>query len=63
MGRQHHEPVSFFGGEESFLNLVERDERKEDICIKNGIALIHFDYRMTVNKENILKLIRFAQKV
>lgn len=63
MGKQHYEPVSFFGGEESFLSLVERDKRKKDICIKNDIVLIHFDYRMAVSKESILKLIQFTHKV
>jgi len=42
-GKQHFEPVDFFGGEESFKNTVERDERKKQICIENDCLLIYVE--------------------
>ena len=39
-GKQHFEPVEFFGGEEGYQNTVERDKRKLRICIANAVKLI-----------------------
>ena len=43
-GRQHYEPISFFGGEEGFARLRERDKTKAEICEQNGITLIYWKY-------------------
>ncbi len=40
-GLQHDEPVDFFGGIEAFIKNQERDRRKLDLCIKNGIRIIY----------------------
>lgn len=48
-GRQHYQPVGFFGGEEAFQKSVERDKRKVMICRINGVQVIH------VNKETPYK--------
>jgi hypothetical protein len=39
-GKQHFEPVDFFGGTESFDKTVERDLRKTEIAKRNGVKLI-----------------------
>lgn len=39
-GKQHFEPVEFFGGKDAYLKNVERDERKITLSKKNGIKLI-----------------------
>ena len=39
-GRQHFEPIDFFGGEEGFKKNVERDQRKKKLCEKNSCHLI-----------------------
>lgn len=39
-GRQHFEPVEFFGGQEAYLKNIERDERKLNLSKKNGVRLI-----------------------
>ena len=39
-GRQHFEPVEFFGGKEVFLKTVERDKRKENLSKKHGVKLL-----------------------
>lgn len=40
-GKQHFEPVDFFGGEESFIRNVERDLRKKQLCEENDCLLIY----------------------
>lgn len=39
-GRQHDEPVEFFGGVEAFVKTQERDTRKRFLCGKNHVVLI-----------------------
>ena len=45
MGKQHYEPVEFFGGSAGFEKNVERDRRKVEICQKAQITLeyVRFD--------------------
>lgn len=40
-GKQHSEPVDFFGGEEGYLKTVERDERKKTLCLENNCKLLY----------------------
>ena len=42
-GKQHFEPVDYFGGEETFLQTIERDKRKKTLCEENGIRLIYVE--------------------
>lgn len=58
-GRQHFQPVEFFGGEESYTESLERDKIKDDYCKENSIRLIRFDYTMNIDeiKECILNII------
>lgn len=39
-GKQHFEPVEFFGGKEAFHKSVERDKRKADLSKKHGVKLL-----------------------
>lgn len=43
-GKQHYEPIDFFGGEDSFNKTVKRDMRKRILSEKNGIKLIELKY-------------------
>lgn len=43
-GVQHYEPVPFFGGEEGFIKVQERDQRKAELCEQNGVILICWRY-------------------
>ncbi|MCX6809580.1 MAG: hypothetical protein NTZ65_02430 [Candidatus Berkelbacteria bacterium] len=38
-GKQHSEPVDFFGGEEAHLKTLERDKKKKELCDQNNIEL------------------------
>jgi hypothetical protein len=51
-GKQHSEPVEFFGGEEAFKSNIERDKRKKKLCLENDCVLIEVfpDY----NSEDVL---------
>ena len=39
-GRQHFEPVEFFGGKEVFHETVERDKRKAKLAKRHGVKLL-----------------------
>jgi len=41
-GRQHFEPVNKFGGEERFLENIERDKRKFNLCKIHNIDVLYF---------------------
>jgi len=43
-GKQHYEPVNYFGGLEGFLKTQERDKIKTEYCIKNDIRIIRIGY-------------------
>ena len=44
-GKQHYEPIEYYGGEESFKYQQERDKRKEDYCAEEGITLQWISYK------------------
>ena len=43
-GKQHFEPVEFFGGEEAFKKTVERDKLKKELSQHNGVKLVYINY-------------------
>jgi hypothetical protein len=40
-GKQHSEPVEFFGGDDAFKETVKRDKKKKTLCKKNKCELIY----------------------
>ena len=40
-GKQHDEPIEFFGGKEAYLKTRQRDERKLALCKENGVSLLY----------------------
>lgn len=52
-GRQHYEPVPFFGGKEGFLRTQKRDRLKAKLCAKNGITLLYFRYDESITRRLI----------
>lgn len=61
-GKQHYEPVEYFGGEEAFLSTQERDLRKKKKCDQNGISLIYWHYEESINENNLLEKLSRAQR-
>lgn len=43
-GRQHYEPVEFFGGIEGFKETIRRDKKKKEISEKHGVTLLTHKY-------------------
>ena len=58
-GRQHFEPIDFFGGQETFEKNIERDERKKRLCLENDCKLIYTEkgYNINVIEKEIRRLI------
>ena len=54
-GKQHHEPVKFFGGEEGFKYITYNDAIKTNYCLENNIRLIRIKYNEYRNINKILK--------
>lgn len=54
-GRQHFEPVKYWGGEERFNILKQNDSIKTNYCKDHNIVLIRIPY--TTNKDDIYKII------
>lgn len=54
-GKQHEEPIDYFGGEEQFKIQQEHDKRKRDYAIENNIELLEIWYYDINNIENTLK--------
>ena len=59
-GAQHYKPIEYWGGEESFKKLQERDRHKRSICFMNGVALYEYDLRNGKSKK---KMLEFLEKV
>jgi hypothetical protein len=57
-GKQHFEPVSYFGGEEALLRTKERDLRKKEKCKAQGVKLIYWDYDEPINEEMFVKKLK-----
>lgn len=43
-GKQHYEPIDYYGGVEGFNNTIKRDEEKRRKCLVNGCSLIEVKY-------------------
>jgi hypothetical protein len=58
-GKQHYEPVDFFGGVEGFKNQKKRDRRKAALCAKNGVRLfiVRYDEDMDTAVSKIIAAI------
>lgn len=59
-GKQHFEPVEYFGGESAFQRTVERDKEKLELSIKNNVKILYINYwevitpKLVQNKINSL---------
>jgi very-short-patch-repair endonuclease len=54
-GRQHYEPVEWFGGKEGYELNIKRDECKNEWCLENNVSLIRIKYNKIEEISNILK--------
>jgi len=58
-GIQHYKPVPYWGGEDAFIKLIERDEKKKRLCESLGIKLIYFDYDEDLNESYVMDKISY----
>ena len=61
-GKQHFQPVEFFGGEEGFESLKKRDARKLELSEEHGVKLIYINYWEEVNEALIRTRVEEAIK-
>lgn len=57
-GRQHYEPVPFFGGEDGFRQTQARDRLKLELCMANGVDLVFFRYDEIITRGLVESRIR-----
>jgi len=55
-GKQHYEPIAFFGGEENFKKQRINDELKRTYAKEKGLYLVEIPYQIT-SKEGIEKVL------
>ena len=48
-GKQHYEPIDFFGGKDGLINNQNRDRLKKLKCIENNVHLIEIKYNDDIN--------------
>ena len=53
-GKQHFEPIAYFGGEEGFEQTQIRDSIKNEYCVKKRIPLIRIPYTEEKRVKEIL---------
>ena len=61
-GKQHFEPVDYFGGEESFQTQRQRDQMKSERSRENGVKLVYVNYWEDITPELIKNKIEEARK-
>lgn len=64
-GLQHFKPVKYYGGEEGLKIRQERDNRKFEACVKNGVKIIYFadynydfPYEIIKTKTKLLEILK-----
>lgn len=60
-GKQHFEPVEYFGGEEAHKKQVERDQKKKELSEQNGVKLIYVNYWEDITVELIKQKIKESE--
>ena len=43
-GEQHFHPVKYFGGNKRFIDGIERDKRKKELCDKNNVKILYVSF-------------------
>ena len=50
-GKQHYEPIAYFGGQETYEHTIIHDNIKNEYCKNNGISLLRIPYFKNVEEE------------
>lgn len=54
-GKQHFEPVEFFGGQKGFEQTIRRDKEKLRISKENGVEVVYYNYWEKISKDILLE--------
>jgi len=57
-GKQHFEPIDFFGGWGGLRKAQERDRRKCELCAQNGVRLISCDFDESITGPKLRALVQ-----
>lgn len=57
-GKQHYEPIDFFGGTQGFNEQKKRDLIKKELCDQHGISMAYFRYDESIDEKNIINKIK-----
>ncbi len=57
-GKQHYEPVKFFGGKSAFKKRVKLDSLKKMRCKRSNINLIEFKFDECIKKSSIIQKLK-----
>lgn len=49
-GKQHYEPIEFFGGVDNFMTQKKRDDMKLEYCKNNQIPLFIIKYNENIQE-------------
>jgi len=52
-GQQHFHPIKHWGGRKALDQLINRDNRKADLCRQQGISLITIDYTEPLTEQHL----------
>jgi hypothetical protein len=61
-GKQHFEPVEYFGGREHYEKQVQRDKLKLELSQKNGVCVVYINYWEDITVESVKAKIEQALK-
>ena len=60
-GKQHFYPVEYFGGKEAYIETVNRDKKKRELCEQHGIKIFYyanykykFPYKVYTDPEELI---------
>jgi len=64
MGRQHFEPIDFFGGQWGMRMIQERDSQKAQLCDRYGVDLlcIRYDDHLGSRVEQVVNAVKKARQ-
>ena len=68
-GAQHFRSIDFFGGDDEFYKICERDQRKKFLCHNNGVNLLYYTTvlknppkEIVSSKDELIKIIKKSNK-